>query len=70
MGGWFLSTAVANYLAGRISAIASGGSGHDAAGSLAQYSETFTMLIWAGLIVGGLYFILAPLINKLMHGVK
>jgi POT family proton-dependent oligopeptide transporter len=71
MGGWFLATAVANYLAGRISAIASGGGGHgEAASSLAQYSSTFTMLIWAGLIVGGIYFILAPLINKLMHGVK
>ena len=70
MGGWFLATAVANYLAGRISAIASGGGAHDAAGSLAQYSQTFTMLIWAGLVVGGIYFFLAPLINKLMHGVK
>lgn len=73
MGGWFLATAVANYLAGRISAIASsgGGAGHgEAAGSLSQYSETFTMLIWAGLIVGAIYFLLAPLINKLMHGVK
>jgi POT family proton-dependent oligopeptide transporter len=71
MGGWFLATAVANYLAGRISAIASGGGGHgEAASSLAQYSETFTMLIWAGVIVGGIYFVLAPLINKLMHGVK
>ena len=28
------------------------------------------MLIWAGLIVGGIFFFLAPLINKLMHGVK
>jgi POT family proton-dependent oligopeptide transporter len=71
MGGWFLATAVANYLAGRISAIASGSGGEgEAASSLAQYSSTFTMLIWAGLIVGGIYFILAPLINKLMHGVK
>ncbi len=71
MGGWFLATAVANYLAGRISAIASGGGGHgEAASSLAQYSQTFTMLIWAGLIVGGIYFAFAPLINKLMHGVK
>jgi POT family proton-dependent oligopeptide transporter len=70
MGGWFLATAVANYLAGRISAIASGGGHGEAASSLTQYSATFTMLIWAGLIVGGIYFILAPLINKLMHGVK
>jgi proton-dependent oligopeptide transporter, POT family len=71
MGGWFLATAVANFLAGRISAIASSGGAHlEEAGNLAQYSTTFTMLIWAGVIVGGVYFIAAPLINKLMHGVK
>jgi len=70
MGGWFLATAVANYLAGRISAVASGAGHGDAASSLAQYSATFTMLIWAGLIVGAVFFLVAPLINKLMHGVK
>jgi proton-dependent oligopeptide transporter, POT family len=71
MGGWFLATAVANYLAGRISAIASSGGTHaEGAGNLAQYSSTFTMLIWAGMIVGAIYFLTAPLINKLMHGVK
>jgi len=70
MGGWFLATAVANFLAGRISAIASGGGHGEEASSLAQYSQTFTTLIWAGLIVGGLFLLVAPLINKLMHGVK
>jgi POT family proton-dependent oligopeptide transporter len=108
MGGWFLATAVANYLAGRISAIASGGGGHGAPAdpnavpesswlqenglvqwlstqvhsfgalsgegekmaSLSQYSVTFTWLIVAGLVVGGLFLLLAPLIQKLMHGVK
>jgi proton-dependent oligopeptide transporter, POT family len=69
MGGWFLATAVANYLAGRISAIASGGS-HEQAAGLAQYSATFTWLIYAGLIVGAVYFVFGGLINKLMHGVK
>ncbi|MCC6596756.1 MAG: MFS transporter, partial [Rhodanobacteraceae bacterium] len=71
MGGWFLATAVANYLAGRISAIASGGGhGEHVASSLAQYAATFTWLIWAGLAVGAVFFLLAPLINRLMHGVK
>lgn len=70
MGGWFLATAVANFVAGRISAIASGGAGHGEAGGMAQYAQTFTWLIWAGLAVGLIYFLLAPLINKLMHGVK
>jgi len=71
MGGWFLATAVANYLAGRISAIASGGGGHaEAASGLAQYSTTFTWLIYAGLIVGAIYWVFGGMINKLMHGVR
>ena len=84
MGGWFLATAVANYLAGRISAIATGGGGHgegpvcDAAlqgaakmqCELGQYASTFTWLNWAGLIVGALFFLAAPLVQRLMPGVK
>lgn len=71
MGGWFLSTAMANYLAGFIASIASGGGEHgESASSLAQYAITFNQLWWTGLIVGAGFFLLAPLINKLMHGVK
>lgn len=71
MGGWFLSTAMANYFAGLIASIASGGGGHgEAAGSLSQYAIVFNQLWWLGLIIGGIYLITAPLINKLMHGVK
>jgi POT family proton-dependent oligopeptide transporter len=71
MGGWFLSTAMANYFAGLIASIASGGGGHgEAASSLAQYAIVFNQLWWLGLIIGGVYLITAPLINKLMHGVK
>ena len=71
MGGWFLATAVANYLAGRISAIASGGGGHaEAASGLTQYSTTFTWLIYAGLIAGAIYWVFGGMINKLMHGVR
>jgi proton-dependent oligopeptide transporter, POT family len=72
MGGWFLSTAMANYFAGVIAAIASGGTGgHDeAASSIGQYSTVFSQLWWLGLIIGGVYFLTAPLLNKLMHGVK
>ena len=70
MGGWFLSTAMANYLAGLIAAVASGGGGHGAASSLTQYAGTFTQLWWLALLIGGGYFLCAPLINRLMHGVK
>jgi POT family proton-dependent oligopeptide transporter len=72
MGGWFLSTAMANYFAGVISAIASGGGGEhgEAASSIGQYATVFNQLWWLGLIIGGLFFIAAPWINRLMHGVK
>jgi len=74
MGGWFLSIAMAQYVAGIIAAIASGGGGGDsvegAAQNIAQYAETYMMLFWLGLGFGLVYLLTAPLINKLMHGVK
>lgn len=73
MGGWFLSTAMANYFAGVIASIASGGGGggHDeAAGSITQYATVFNQLWWLGLIIGAAFFIVSPWVNKLMHGVK
>ena len=75
MGGWFLSIAMAQYVAGIIAAIASGGGGGHGAEAVAgagigQYSETYMMLFWVGLGFGIAYLVVAPLINKLMHGVK
>jgi POT family proton-dependent oligopeptide transporter len=74
MGGWFLSIAMAQYLAGLIAAIASGGSagahGAMVAADINQYSGVYMQLFWIGLIFGIVYLILAPAINKLMHGVK
>jgi POT family proton-dependent oligopeptide transporter len=74
MGGWFLSIAMAQYVAGIIAAVASGGGGghsvEGAALNIAQYSATYTMLFWLGLGFGLAYLLAAPLINKLMHGVK
>ena len=71
MGGWFLSIAMAQYVAGLIAAIASGGGGHGAAMSgIEQYSNVYMQLFWLGLGFGVLYLVAAPAINKLMHGVK
>jgi len=71
MGGWFLSIAMAQYVAGLIAAIASGGGGHGAALSgIAQYSDVYMQLFWLGLGFGVVYLLFAPLINRLMHGVK
>jgi POT family proton-dependent oligopeptide transporter len=74
MGGWFLSIAMAQYVAGVIAAIASGGSsnahGEMVAAGITQYQDVYMQLFWLGLGFGVLYLIFAPLINKLMHGVK
>lgn len=72
MGGWFLSIAMANFVAGRIAAIASGGGGEvtDRASALANYGSTFNQLFWLGLGCAVVFFLLSPVINKLMHGVK
>jgi len=75
MGGWFLSIAMAQYVAGIIAAIASRGSGGHgeavAAGAgIGQYAEIYMLLFWIGLGFGIAYLVAAPIINKLMHGVK
>lgn len=70
MGGWFLSIAMANFVAGRIAAVASGGGEGDGGSSLVQYASTFNQLFLLGLVIAVLFFLAAPLINKLMHGVK
>jgi POT family proton-dependent oligopeptide transporter len=74
MGGWFLSIAMAQYVAGLIAAIASGGSagahGAMVAADIQQYSDTYMLLFWIGLGFGAIYLVFAPAINKLMHGVK
>jgi len=74
MGGWFLSIAMAQYVAGLIAALASGGSngahGAMVAADINQYQGVYMQLFWIGLVFGIAYLLLAPAINKLMHGVK
>ena len=76
MGGWFLSIATANYMAGRIAAIATGGGEEaaegaaDAVADVSSYLDVFGQLFWGGLIIAAVFFVLAPFVNKLMHGVK
>lgn len=69
MGGWFLSVAMGNFVAGRMAALV-GGHGSDAALGAAGYVPVFQQLFWIGLVMGAIYFIAAPLLNRLMHGVR
>jgi POT family proton-dependent oligopeptide transporter len=66
MGGWFLSTGIGNNLSGIFASAVSGESGMSVTSALSGYTFGF----WSLMAGGVLLFLLAPLIQKLMHGVK
>ena len=66
MGGWFLSTGIGNNLAGLFASGVSGETGMTAASALSGYTQGFYILVGCGLLL----VLIAPLIQKLMHGVK
>ena len=66
MGGWFLSTGIGNNLSGIFAGEVSGETGMTAASALSGYTFGFWVLIGGGVLL----FLIAPLIQKLMHGVK
>jgi POT family proton-dependent oligopeptide transporter len=66
MGGWFLSTAIGNNLSGIFASHISGETGMTVQSAYAGYTIGFWILAGCGVLL----FLLAPLIQKLMHGVK
>jgi POT family proton-dependent oligopeptide transporter len=66
MGGWFLSTGIGNNLSGIFAGHVSGESGMSVTSALDGYTFGFWSLLGAGVLL----FLIAPLINKLMHGVR
>jgi POT family proton-dependent oligopeptide transporter len=66
MGGWFLSTGIGNNLSGIFASHVSGETGMTAASAQSGYEFGFWALMGSGILL----FLLAPLIQKLMHGVK
>ncbi|EQD60983.1 proton-dependent oligopeptide transporter family protein [mine drainage metagenome] len=66
MGGWFLSTAIGNNLSGIFAGHVSGESGMTVASALEGFTFSFWLLLGAGVLL----LLIAPLINRLMHGVK
>jgi proton-dependent oligopeptide transporter, POT family len=66
MGGWFLSVAFGNNLSGIFAGHLSGATGMTVESAHAGYTFGF----WALAVSGVLLFLVAPLINRLMHGVK
>jgi len=66
MGGWFLSTGIGNNLSGMFASHVSGTGGMTVQSALSGYTFGFWALIGSGVLL----FLIAPLIQKLMHGVK
>ena len=66
MGGWFLSTGIGNNLSGIFASHVSGEGGMSVASALSGYEFGFYSLMAGGVLL----FVIAPLIQKLMHGVK
>jgi len=66
MGGWFLSTGIGNNLSGIFASFVSGEKGMTVESALSGYTFGFWALIGSGVLL----FLIAPLIQKLMHGVK
>ena len=66
MGGWFLSTGIGNNLSGIFASGVSGETGMTTASALSGYTFGFYALLAAGAVL----FLAAPLVNKLLHGVK
>ncbi|MFT4197998.1 MAG: oligopeptide:H+ symporter [Pseudoxanthomonas sp.] len=66
MGGWFLSTGIGNNLSGIFASLVSGEGGM----TVASAEHAYTMGFWILTGFGVALFLIAPLINRLMHGVK
>ena len=64
MGGWFLSTGIGNNLSGIFASAVSGETGMTTTSALSGYTFGFWALLGAGVVL----FLVAPLVNKLMHG--
>ena len=74
MGVWFLSIAVAQYVAGAIAQVASvdtvGGEVTNPKLSLDTYVHVFTTIGWVAVGIGALLLLLSRPIKRLMHGVN
>ena len=66
MGGWFLSIATGNNMSGVFAGWVSGDTGISAQSALYGYTWGFWALVGSGVLL----ILIAPLISKLMHGVR
>lgn len=74
MGLWFVSIACAQYVGGLVAQVASvetvGGQVTNLKVSLDTYTQVFQTIGLAAAAIGGVLLLIAPLLKRLMHGVK
>lgn len=74
MGGFWLATAYSEVLAAQFGKLASievpEGEAIDIASAAAKYGDLFWLLMWIGLGCAVVAFVIAPLLRRMMHGVK
>lgn len=74
MGTWFLATAFSETLAalfGKLAAIEIPADGIiDMAAAADKYASLFWLLMWIGVGCAALAFVVAPLLRRMMHGVR
>lgn len=74
MGVWFLSIAVAQYVAGAIAQVASvetvGGEVTNPKLALDTYAHVFTVIGWTSVAIGGVLLLLSRPLRRLMNGVN
>jgi POT family proton-dependent oligopeptide transporter len=74
MGGFWLATAYSELLAAQFGKLASldipEGGAIDMAQAAGKYADLFQLLLWVGLGAALLFLLLAPLLRRMMHGVK
>lgn len=74
MGVWFLATAYSELVAAQIGKFAAmdtaGGEVTDVGAAGAVYADFFSSLMWVGVAISVVLFVLTPLMKKGMHGVK
>ncbi|MEP2275482.1 MAG: peptide MFS transporter [Reichenbachiella sp.] len=74
MGVWFLATAYSELVAAQLAKFAAidtdGGVVTDVAAASAVYADFFSSLMWVGVAISVVLFVLTPLMKKGMHGVK
>lgn len=74
MGGFWLATAYSEMLAAQFGKLASldipEGGAIDMAQAAGKYADLFQLLLWIGLGSALLFLLLAPLLRRMMHGVK